>query len=117
MHHSAAVDAQIEITIGDYQMSHVAHHAKNASQIALLLNVDNGDTAAATHTSHDEIAVVWGEDCTAKGISRAVIAVDRAVERVVEFELLIHYENHLMLPFLGLVGGYVDKTNGVVSPM
>ena len=63
------------------------------------------------------IAAHTNMDCAAKGISRAVIAVDRAVERVVEFEFLIHYENHLMLPFLGLVGGYVDKTNGVVSPM
>ncbi len=97
-----AVDAEIEVSVRDYKMPHIAHHAKYPAEIFLLLYVDYGDAASATHATHDEISVVRSEYRAAKGISAATVTVNGTVQRIVEFELFVNHEHHLMMPLFRL---------------
>ena len=83
----------------------------------LLLHVDDGNAAAASHTSHQQVVVVGGEDGATKRITAVHVAVHGRRQTVVQFQLIVDDVQLLIGPFRRVVAGDVDDAHGVVAPV
>ena len=117
LHVARLVDTQVEISVADDEMPHIGHHAHHATQVFLCLHVDDGNTAVVSHTSHEQVLVVGGVDGAPQAVAALVVAVDLLGEAEVERQHVVHHEERLMIPLVGVQAGHVHQSHGVVAPV
>ena len=98
-------------------MAHVGHHARQASHVFFLCQIDDGDATAAAHAADEQIFVVRREDRSAEGIAASVVSVHGRGEAVVQREHMVNDDAGFVFPFVRIRRGDVDESDRVVSPV
>ena len=117
LHITCLVDTQVEVTVLDDKMPHIGHHAQDAPHVFLCGHIDDGNAAIAAHAPHEQVSVIGREDVSSQTRATLVVTVNGFGKAVVEFQHIVHNQQFLMIPFIGIQAGHVDDAHRVVAPM